>query len=235
MFENWFGMTDEQAMWRVQMHDDSQAFAQLVSRWETPIQRLCTRMLGDDHKAEDLTQEAFAKIYAKRKDFQHGSKFSTFLWRVATNLCLDELRRVKRRREIQILPHTVDSSETDIWEELPSETPGPDGSTVAEEQAVAIRRAVNDLPEHYRSVIILRHYQDLKFREIAQVLEVPEGTVKSRMAEALTLLNQSLKKTLSDEPSIRFGKTGKAINATKLFSANLRSAVGPSIQKEALV
>jgi RNA polymerase sigma-70 factor, ECF subfamily len=200
MFENWFGMTDEQAMWRVQVQDDAQAFAQLLNRWEAPIQRLCTRMLGDEHKAEDVTQEAFARIYAKRKDFQHGSKFSTFLWRVATNLCLDELRRVKRRKEIQILPHTVDSSDTEVWEEFPADLPGPDGSTVAEEQAAVVRRAVNELPEHYRSVIILRHYQDLKFREIAEVLDVPEGTVKSRMAEALSLLNQSLKKTLSDEP-----------------------------------
>ena len=98
-------MTDEQAMWRVQMHDDGQAFAQLVSRWEGPIQRLCLRMLNDEHKAEDVTQEAFAKVYAKRKEFHHGSKFSTFLWRVATNLCLDELRRVKRAKEIGILPH----------------------------------------------------------------------------------------------------------------------------------
>ena len=102
MFENWFGMTDEQAMWRVQVHDDGQAFAQLVTRWEGPIQRLCVRMLNDEHKAEDLTQEAFAKVYAKRKEFHHGSKFSTFLWRVATNLCLDELRRLKRRKEIAI-------------------------------------------------------------------------------------------------------------------------------------
>ncbi|HEX7859009.1 MAG TPA: RNA polymerase sigma factor [Verrucomicrobiae bacterium] len=242
MLENWFGMTDEQAMWRVQMHDDPQAFAQLVQRWEGPIQRLCTRMLSDEHKAEDATQEAFAKVYAKRKEFQHGSKFSTFLWRVATNLCLDELRRVKRRKEFQVFPQTVDSSETEVWEELPSESPGPADSTVAEEQAVAIRHAVNQLPEHYRSVIILRHYQDLKFREIAQVLEVPEGTVKSRMAEALMLLNQSLKKTLSDDPPAgpvrpigktgKTGNTGKAIDATKFFNPRPAS---PRFEKEVLV
>ena len=232
MFENWFGMTDEQAMWRVQTHDDPQAFAQLMARWEGPIQRLCTRMLGDEHKAEDATQEAFARIYAKRKEFQHGSKFSTFLWRVATNLCLDELRRVKRRKEIAILPHTVDSSETEVWEELPADAPGPDRLTVADEQAAAIRRAVNALPEHYRSVIILRHYQDLKFREIADVLEVPEGTVKSRMAEALSLLNQSLKKTLSDEPHVR---AVRPINAIKFFSPSSSKAAGRTHQKEAVV
>ena len=196
-FGSLFGMSDEQAMWRVQMHDDNQAFAQLLSRWEGPIKRLCIRMLNDEHKAEDVTQEAFARIYAKRKDFQHGSKFSTFIWRVATNLCLDELRRIKRRRELTILPQTMDSSETDVWEELPSDGPGPDESAVTDEQAEFVRRAVAQLPEHYRSVVVLRHYEDLKFREIADVLEVPEGTVKSRMAEALSLLNAALKKSMN--------------------------------------
>src|SRR5262245_43851913 len=94
-----FAITDEQAMWRVQMHDDAQAFAQLVSRWEQPIQRLCTRMLDDQHRAEDLTQEAFARVFARRKEYQPNGKFSTFLWRVALNLCYDELRRLKRRQE----------------------------------------------------------------------------------------------------------------------------------------
>jgi RNA polymerase sigma-70 factor, ECF subfamily len=203
---SWFGMSDEQAMWRVQMHDDNQAFAQLLSRWEGPIKRLCIRMLNDEHKAEDVTQEAFARIYAKRKDFQHGSKFSTFLWRVATNLCLDELRRVKRRRELTILPQTMDSSETDVWEELPSDGPGPDATAVADEHAELVRRAVAQLPEHYRSVVVLRHYEDLKFREIADVLDVPEGTVKSRMAEALSLLNAALKKRMSNPQKNSVGR-----------------------------
>ncbi len=223
VFTSWFGMTDEQAMWRVQMHDDNQAFAQLMSRWEGPIQRLCIRMLGDSHKAEDLTQEAFAKIYAKRKEFLHGSKFSTFLWRVATNLCLDELRRVKRRRELTILPHASDSNEPDLWEELPSDGPTPDHSTAAEEQAALVRRAVAQLPEHYRTVVILRHYEDLKFREIADVLEVPEGTVKSRMSEALSILNASLKKAMSDRAPSKSARPG------------MWNATQPMNQKEALV
>ena len=208
-FSSLFGMSDEQAMWRVQMHDDNQAFAQLLNRWEGPIKRLCIRMLNDEHKAEDMTQEAFAKIYAKRKDFQHGSKFSTFIWRVATNLCLDELRRLKRRRELTILPQTMDSSETDIWEELPSERPGPDDSAATDEQADLVRKAVAQLPEHYRSVVVLRHYEDLKFREIADVLDVPEGTVKSRMAEALSLLNQSLKKSMNPQSKDLGRKPGR--------------------------
>ena len=198
VFTSWFGMSDEQAMWRVQMHDDSQAFAQLLTRWEGPIKRLCIRMLHDEHKAEDMTQEAFARVYARRKDFQHGSKFSTFIWRVAMNLCLDELRRLKRRREFSAVAQTLDSSETEIWEDLPSAGPSPHDSASNDEEAELVRKALAQLPEHYRSVVVLRHYEDLKFREIADVLNVPEGTVKSRMAEALALLGQALKRSMAD-------------------------------------
>jgi RNA polymerase sigma-70 factor, ECF subfamily len=193
-----FGMTDEQAMWRVQMHDDNDAFATLLSRWEEPIKRLCIRMLGDSHKAEDVTQEAFSRIYTRRKEFLHGSKFSTFLWRVAMNLCLDELRRVKRRREISAAGKTDDSGDFEIWDQVASEERPPDSKVELEEQAEMVRRAVTTLPEHYRSVVILRHYQDLKFREISDVLGVPEGTVKSRMFEALEMLNRSMHKQMNE-------------------------------------
>jgi len=188
-----FALSDEQAMWRVQTHDDGEAFAQLVARWQEPIRRLCMRMLGDGHKAEDVCQEAFARVYAKRKDFQHGAKFSTFLWRVATNLCLDELRRVKRRREHPNFGAREDGSEHDLWDELPGDEDTPDQNAVGGEDAAMVRHALMQLPEHYRSVVVLRHYEDLKFREIADVLGIPEGTVKSRMSEALSLLAHALK------------------------------------------
>src|SRR5439155_2548613 len=94
-----FSTTDEQAMWRVQTQDDEGAFARLVRRWEGPIQRLCTRMLGDAHRGEDLAQETFARVFARRKEWQPSGKFSTWLWRIALNLCYDELRRLKRRPE----------------------------------------------------------------------------------------------------------------------------------------
>ena len=82
-------------MTRVQRDDDAHAFSQLVRRWELPIQGLCSRMLGDPHRGQDLAQETFARLFAKRKDYQPTGKFSTFLWRIALNLCYDELRRMK--------------------------------------------------------------------------------------------------------------------------------------------
>jgi RNA polymerase sigma-70 factor (ECF subfamily) len=180
-----FSISDEQAMWRVQTADDAEAFARLVERWEGPIQNLCTRMLGDAHRGEDLAQEAFLRVFAKRKDYVPNGRFSTFLWRVALNLCYDELRRRDRRRETPL--EFEDTGEDCAGEELP-----PDVSLAREETADRIRSALMKIPETYRSVLILRHYEDLKFREIADVLGIPEGTVKSRMAEGLSQLARLL-------------------------------------------
>src|SRR5580765_7662028 len=94
-----FGISDEQAMWRVQTEDDERALALLVRRWEGPIQRLCLRMTGDVQRGEDLAQETFVRVFAKRSDYQPEGRFSTWLWRIALNLCYDELRRRRRREE----------------------------------------------------------------------------------------------------------------------------------------
>src|ERR1043166_626343 len=89
-------ISDEQAMWRVQTRDDEHAFPRLLRRWEGPIQRLCVRMTGDPHRGEDLAQETFVRVFSKRKDYQCSGRFSTWLWRIALNLCYDDLRRRRR-------------------------------------------------------------------------------------------------------------------------------------------
>ncbi|MEW6307311.1 MAG: RNA polymerase sigma factor [Verrucomicrobiota bacterium] len=188
-------MTDEQAMWRVQNQDDHEAFARVVERWEQPIWRLCTRLTGDAHRGEDIKQEVFARIYAKRKDYRPDLRFSTWLWRIALNLCYDELRRNKRHAT-----HLVDGEEGEGLEALPAAHDGPDGETVRSEEGALVRRAVLQLPEIYRTVLVLRHYEGLKLREIAEVLEVPEGTVNSRMAEALARLSRMLEPQLDRRP-----------------------------------
>jgi RNA polymerase sigma-70 factor (ECF subfamily) len=194
-----FSMTDEQAMWRVKMEDDPQAFARLVKRWEKPIQSLCFRMTGDAHRSEDLTQEAFTRVFARRKDYETSGKFSTFLWRVALNLCYDELRKVSRRRESAL---EGDGEEDAGTAGLMDERAGPDLRMVEEERAEMVRRAMLQLSEPCRVVVALRHYEGLKFREIGEVLEIPEGTVKSRMAEALSRLNQILSRSLNEKETV---------------------------------
>jgi RNA polymerase sigma-70 factor, ECF subfamily len=191
-----FSMSDEQAMWRVRMHDDAQAFAQLMARWEGPIRGLCTRMLGDPHKGEDLAQDTFARLFSKRKEYQTSGRFSTFLWRMAVNICYDELRRRKRRPEAPL--EEVAGPENDELPVLTVLEAAPDMQLLREERGQMVRQAVLRLSDAYRSVVILRHYENLKFREIAEVLGIPEGTVKSRMAEALTQLHGMLAHNFGD-------------------------------------
>src|SRR5258707_15424443 len=116
--------TDEEAMWRVKLHDDHREFARLMDRWEMPIRNLCARMTGDLHRGEDLKQETFARVFEKRKSFQPNARFSTWLWRIALNLCYDELRRINRRGES---PLHADENETPAkLREFAAETPTPD-------------------------------------------------------------------------------------------------------------
>ncbi len=182
--------TDEESMWRVKMHDDHQEFARLVKRWDQPIRRLCTRMTGDPHRGEDLKQEAFLRVFEKRKTYQPTGRFSTYLWRIALNLCYDELRRQERRREFLRDPQPEEGEGS--TDEFAADAPGPDAHAAALEEGELVRQALMKLPDIYRAVVVLRHYENLKLAKIAEVLEIPEGTVNSRMAEALSRLSRML-------------------------------------------
>lgn len=193
--------TDEQTMWRVKMDDDPQAFARLVKRWEKPIQRLCTRMTGNSHQGEDLAQETFARLFARRKSYEPSGRFSTFLWRIALNLCYDELRKINRRREFSLDEPGTQNAEHGTCnggEQFIADDPTPDALAADRERADTVRRALLELAEPYRVVTVLRHYEGLKFRQIAEVLDIPEGTVKSRMVEALNQLSRILSHTLHE-------------------------------------
>jgi RNA polymerase sigma-70 factor, ECF subfamily len=178
--------SDEAAMRRVRAHADPAAFARLVDRWEAPIQRLCARMTGDAHAGEDLAQEAFARVFAARHQFAEGRRFSTWLWRIALNLCHEHARRRAVRNEFVPTDDRVPA-------------PDPHEQAAETERAALVRAALARLPESHRAVVVLREYERLKFREIAEVLNVPEGTVKWRMSEALTQLATELRPVLSDD------------------------------------
>jgi RNA polymerase sigma-70 factor (ECF subfamily) len=182
--------SDEKNMWRVQTQDDESAFAHLVQRWEGPIQRLCVRLTGDAHEGQDLAQETFIRVFAKRREYQPNGKFSTWLWRIALNLCYDELRRRQRRQESSL--EIVGDETSGALGSAATPEPAPDTSLATRERGELVRRALMQLSETYRTVLVLRHYEDLKFREIAEVLGLPEGTVKSRMAEALAQMSRLL-------------------------------------------
>jgi RNA polymerase sigma-70 factor (ECF subfamily) len=192
-----FSLSDEQAMLRVQKENDPRAFALLVRRWQGRIQRLCARLTGDVHRGEDLAQEVFMRIFAHRNDYRGQASFATYLRRIALNACYDEQRRLNRRSKNSLsrnneAENTCDAALTDSM-------PPPDIVVAGRERAELVRKALFRLSESYRQVVILRHYEGLRFREIAEVLDVPQGTVQSRMAEALTQLGLFLKPILNEE------------------------------------
>lgn len=182
-------------MVRVKEQGDHEAFAVLVNRWQGPITRLCVRMMTDEQRGEDLAQETFAKLFRKRESYKPIGKFSTYLWRVAMNMCYDELRKRKHQWEREFEQLNTEGEERHDRIAVLEETPMDE--TVKNEEADMVRAALAKLPETYRSVLVLRHYEGLKLREIAEILKIPAGTVNSRMAEALTRLSRTLGPKLS--------------------------------------
>jgi len=179
--------TDEQAMARVQAGDDPEAFAELVRRWEAPVRALCVRMTGDERYGEDLAQETFVRVFASRARFEPGRKFSTWLWRIALNLCHNERRRRGVRAEQPL------DDETDDGPALRAYEPGPDEQLMEQEQAALVRAALQSLPATHRAVVVLREYEGLKLREIAEVLDIPANTAASRYRYGLTELRKQTK------------------------------------------
>lgn len=190
-----FAPADEQLMWRVQMTGDPGAFGELVRRWEPPLLRLCTRLTGDTHRAEDLVQEIFARVFSQRQRYRPDGRFSTWLWRLALNHTYSALRQPHLHHEVRWEP-SGDDEPSPPGAELPDPGPAPDAAALRRETDEAVHRAVQALPETLRAILILRHFEGLKFREIAEILELPEGTVKTRLTEALSLLARRLTRTL---------------------------------------
>src|ERR1051326_8359672 len=149
-----FGGRDEDLMMRVQQTGDARAFAVLLDRWEKPIRSLCTRMTGDAHRGEDLKQETFARLFAKRTVYRPTGRFSTYLWRIALNICHDDLRRTHRRHAL-LTPVEPDQNQ-DPLDDCATPERGPDAQVAESEEGELVRAALWQLPEIYRTVLVLR-------------------------------------------------------------------------------
>jgi RNA polymerase sigma-70 factor (ECF subfamily) len=187
---------DAALMVRVAVAGCSHSFERLASTWRPRIERLCFRLCGNLADAEDLTQEIFEKLFRSRERYRPEARFSTFLWRIATNHCRDFARARRRRPAIEASERLSDIA-----------TARPDGLPL--ENREVVQQAVWCLPERFRTVLVLRHYEHMKFGEIAELLEVPRGTVASRMAKALRLLEVELIRQRllpAAKPSSRFAR-----------------------------
>jgi RNA polymerase sigma-70 factor, ECF subfamily len=183
--------SDEELVRAVQS-GDADSLGALVARWEQPLFRFAFRLLQRTEDARDVCQETFLKILTRSERFRVGARFSTWMYQIALNLCRDHMRRRKRWRLLSL----------DGEEEGPplrgrrgtkdDEPTNPGVALERDEQRRAIREALRTLVPEQREVLVLKEYEGLKFREIAELLGCPESTVKSRMYYGLTALKGAL-------------------------------------------
>jgi RNA polymerase sigma-70 factor (ECF subfamily) len=186
--------TDEMLMVRYQRGERA-AFAELVRRHSRPIYNFVLRQLRVPSVAEDVTQDVFMRLVQNAAEFKHEARFLTWLYAIARNLCLDQLRKISHRRHASLDQPTADDAK---GQTLLDSISDPNPQTSAERNALSsevrssIVRAVDSLPDDQREVFLLREVANLPFRDIAEITGVPENTVKSRMRYALDRLKDAL-------------------------------------------
>jgi len=180
---------EDQTLVERSLQGEEQAFEQLVKRYQKSIYNLAYRMTGSREDAEDLAQETFLRAYAKLKTFQIGRRFSPWLFRIASNLCINWKNRQKRREV------SLDSFGTDNKEQLLFSNTSVDPLFQLERNQLQIRlrQEILALPLRYRLVFTLRYLEDHSCREIAEILDMPEGTVKTHLFRARRILKEKLK------------------------------------------
>jgi RNA polymerase sigma-70 factor (ECF subfamily) len=182
--------TDEELVAR-STGGDLDSFNQLVVRWERPIYALAYRVIGREEDARDVCQETFLRAFRALGGFKGQAKFSSWLYRIALNLCRDWIRR-ERRTPVAQAPEGVDLIEL-AGETEPSES--VEELVARREIGRAVARAMAELPEEQRTAIILKEYHGLTFQEIADLLECPLSTVKTRLYQGLSVLRRQLART----------------------------------------
>jgi len=163
----------------------------LVSRWEGPLYRFVSRLVDRPEDARDVCQETFLRVLKKSDAFRDGARFSTWMYQIALNLCRDRARRQKRWSHLVIAAPADDDRPREYAAPEHVET-HPERALEREEARSAVQSALGRLPHDQREVLLLKEYEGLKFREIADVLGIPESTVKSRMYAALDAMKVSL-------------------------------------------
>jgi RNA polymerase sigma-70 factor (ECF subfamily) len=179
------------------LEGDHDAFAELVGRYRNQITSYIYRMTNDYDGAVDLAQETFLRVYRAAGRYQTTHAFSTYIYRIATNLAISELRKRKRRRLVSLtgLLASSDGQETRDFD-APDERPLQDVSLVDSERRAVIKRAIATLPDKYRAPLVLRDVEGKSYDEIASILQTSEGTVKSRINRARNFLRDKMRNYL---------------------------------------
>lgn len=170
---------------------DQDAYAEVVEMYKDKVFHVCFRMLGNRHEAEDIAQEAFLRAYVNINSFNIELKFSTWLYRIATNLCIDRIR--KKKPDYYLDAEVAGTDGLNMYSQIASDSRLPEEEVQSLELQETIQREISKLPEKYRSVIVLKYIEELSLNEISEILNLPLGTVKTRIHRGREALRNQLR------------------------------------------
>jgi RNA polymerase sigma-70 factor (ECF subfamily) len=170
---------------------DHNAFGEIVELYKDKVYQICFRMLGNRQEAEDLAQEAFVRAFVNIRSFNIEMKFSTWLYRIATNLCIDRLR--KKKPDYYLDAEVTGTEGLNMYSQIASDMAMPEEEVESLELQETIQMEIMKLPEKYRSVIILKYIEELSLKEISEILDLPVGTVKTRIHRGREALRKQLR------------------------------------------
>lgn len=173
---------------------DQTSFRSLMKKYHDQVHSLLYRMVHDKDEVEDLTQEAFIKAFQSLRHFNEEFAFSTWLYKIATNNCIDYIRR--KKLATFSIDKPIESKDGEYSFEIPDTTYQPDTELIAGQRTRVLEEAIQSLPEKYRIVILMRHTEDKDYQEIADELQLPLGTVKAHIFRARELLYKKLKRKI---------------------------------------
>jgi RNA polymerase sigma-70 factor, ECF subfamily len=186
------GQTDADVMLRVKAGDES-AFNYLVQKYRRPMVNFMYRMAHNAAGAEDLAQEVFLRIYRSRESYQASAKFTTWLYRIATNLAVNHARDTRHERPENQVSLDEPEEESGRALDLPDATPSVEENLMQRERLAAIRQRVQALPERQRVAVVMHKYQQMDYRQIADVLKLSESATKSLLFRAYETLREQLR------------------------------------------
>ncbi|RBW67801.1 RNA polymerase sigma factor SigW [Bacillus taeanensis] len=170
---------------------DQQAFEGIVELYGGRVYQLTYRMLGNTHEAEDIAQEAFLRAYMNIDRFDTTKKFSTWLYRIATNLAIDRMR--KKKPDYYLDAEIRGTEGLTLYSQTAADEKGPDETVAASELKEELQQEIDNLPAKYRSAIILKYIQELSLKEISEILDLPVATVKTRIHRGREALRKRLR------------------------------------------
>jgi RNA polymerase sigma-70 factor (ECF subfamily) len=194
--------SDEALLLTYRATGESELFETLVHRYERELFSYLRRYLGDAEMAEDCFQATFLQVHLKAEQFQQGRRFRPWLYTIATNQAIDARRRNKRHIAVSLDRAGGETEEVGkLIDLLVSDEPDPRVELDRAEQKRAVRRVVDEMPDAYRDAVMLVYYQGLKYREAAEILSIPVGTVKSRLHTALVKIDEAYRRPIAPQNS----------------------------------